>query len=97
MKSKSTRFLVISLVLVLTVCTGVFVSQAVHMNRESEAIMLEIGEMYMSGTSEQATQHFGTIIEAKLDQVRALGDDIHLNSGNMDNTVIWAGKRLELI
>lgn len=82
MKSKPTRFLVISLVLVLTVCTGVFVSQAVHMNRESEAIMLEIGEMYMSGTSEQATQHFGTIIEAKLDQVKALGDDIHLNSGS---------------
>lgn len=81
MKNKSTRFLVISLVLVLVVCSGVFVSQAVHMDRESAATMLAIGEMYMSGTSEQATLHFGTIIETKLDQVRALGDDILLNGG----------------
>lgn len=88
MKNKPTRFLVISLVLVLTVCTGVFVSQAVHMNRESEAIMFGIGEMYMSGTSEQATQHFGTIIEAKLDQVRALGEDIHLSSGEEARTLL---------
>lgn len=80
MKNKPTRFLVISLVLVLAVCSGVFVSQAVHMDRESAGIMLEIGEMYMSGTSEQVTLHFGTIIETKLDQVRALGDDILLNS-----------------
>lgn len=81
MKNKSTRFLVISLVLVLVVCSGVFVSQAVHMDRESAATMLAIGEMYMSGTSEQATLHFGTIIETKLDQVRALGDDILLSGG----------------
>lgn len=81
MKNKSTRFLVVSLVLVLVVCSGVFVSQAVHMDRESAATMLAIGEMYMSGTSEQATLHFGTIIETKLDQVRALGDDILLNGG----------------
>lgn len=80
MKNQSTRFLVISLVLVLAVCSGVFVSQAVHMDRESAATMLAIGEMYMSGMSEQATLHFGTIIETKLDQVRALGDDILLNS-----------------
>lgn len=80
MKNKSTCFLVISLVLVLVVCSGVFASQTVHMDRESAATMLAIGEMYMSGTSEQATLHFGTIIETKLDQVRALGDDILLNS-----------------
>ena len=79
MKNKSTRFLVISLMLVLIVCGGVFVSQAVHMDRESAATMLAIGEMYMSGTSEQVTLHFGTIIETKLDQVRALSDDILLN------------------
>ena len=80
MKNKSTRFLVVSLVLVLAVCSGVFVSQAVHMDKESEATMLAIGEMYMSGTSEQAAMHFGTIIDTKLDQVRALGDDIMLGS-----------------
>ena len=47
MKNKSTRFLVVSLVLVLAVCSGVFVSQAVHMDKESEATMLAIWELYM--------------------------------------------------
>lgn len=89
MMKKPTHFLVVSLVLVLAVCGGVFVSQAVHMDKESAATMLEIGEMYMSGTSEQATHHFGTIIDAKLDQVRALGDDILLNSvGGDDNRAL---------
>lgn len=87
---KSTRFLVVSLVLVLIACSGVFVSQAIHMDKESAATMLAIGEMYMSGTSEQAALHFGTIIETKLDQVRALGDDILLNSisGEADRTLL---------
>lgn len=80
MMKKPTRFLVVSLVLVLVVCGSVFVSQAVHMDKEGASIMLEIGEMYMSGTSEQVTHHFGTVMNAKLDQVRALGDDILLNS-----------------
>jgi len=90
MKNKSTCFLVISLVLVLVICSGVFISQAVHMDKESAATMLAIGEMYMSGTSEQATLHFGTIIETKLDQVRALGDDILLNSigGDEERTLL---------
>ena len=38
--------------------------------------MSEVGEIYMSGMSEQITLHFGTIMELRLSQVEALVHDI---------------------
>lgn len=38
--------------------------------------MNKIGETYMSGMSDQITQHFGTIMELKLAQVEAFAQDV---------------------
>lgn len=48
MKGKTTRFLVISLITVVVLCSGIFAMQAVHMNKKSARTMNEIGEVYMS-------------------------------------------------
>lgn len=76
MKNRTTRFLIESLVLVITICTTVFVLQTINMNKKSAKTMNEIGELYMASISEQVTLHFGTIMEMKLAQVEALAEDV---------------------
>ena len=76
MKNKPTRFLIINLILAIAVCIGVFSLQTIHMNKKSAETMNKIGETYMSGMSDQITQHFGTIMELKLAQVEAFAQDV---------------------
>ncbi len=76
MKNKTIRFLMISFILIIAICTAVFVLLAVNMKKKSAQTMNHIGETYMIGMSEQITQHFGTIMELKLSQVEAFVDDI---------------------
>ncbi len=79
MKNKATHFLIVSLILVITICTGIFAWQTVKINKRSAETMNTIGEMYMSGMSEQITMHFGTVMEMKLSQVVALAEDVSSN------------------
>ena len=79
MKNRATHFLIISLIFVITICTGIFGWQTVKINRRSAETMNTIGEMYMSGMSEQITMHFGTVMEMKLSQVVALAEDVSSN------------------
>ena len=74
MKNKTIRFLVVSLFLVSFFCVYMFTSLALRMNLEGANTISEIGEMYMAGMSQQASMHFGTIIELRLSQVEALVD-----------------------
>ncbi|MCM1388348.1 MAG: response regulator [Bacillus sp. (in: Bacteria)] len=82
MQNKTIRFLVISLILVIAVCTGTFALQVRDMNEKSANTMNEVGEIYMEGTSEQITLHFGTIMELRLSQVEALVHDIMPNQAD---------------
>ncbi len=76
MKSRVTRGLVISLVLVSALCVMVFSYLALQMNRRGADAVGEIGSIYMAGLSEQAASHFGTAIELRLSQVGALVDSV---------------------
>lgn len=76
MLNKTTHFLIISLILVIAVCTGSFALQVKDMNEKSAKTMNEVGEIYMAGMSEEITLHFGTIMELRLSQVEALVHDI---------------------
>ncbi len=81
MKSKTPRFLIVSLVCFSLLCVLVFSTLAVQMNsREAEAIG-QLGAIYMSGMSEQAATHFGTTIELRLSQVGALVDSVPPGTG----------------
>lgn len=79
MRHKTIRFLVVSLIIVILLCSGIFVSQVKDMNKKSARTMSEIGEIYMSGMSEQTTQHFGTVMQLRLSQVEALVHDLEPN------------------
>ena len=82
MRHKTIRFLAVSLVIVILLCSGAFAFQVKDMNEKSARIMNQIGEIYMAGMSEQTTLHFGTIMELRLSQVQALVHDIEPNQGN---------------
>lgn len=82
MRHKTIRFLAVSLVVVIVLCSAAFVFQAKDMNEKSAKIMNEVGEIYMAGMSEQTTLHFGTIMELRLSQVEALAHDIAPNREN---------------
>ncbi len=76
MKKRTTRFLIISLVMVSILCVIIFTVQTIHMNRRGADTIEAIGEVYMSGMSEQAAMHFGTTVELRLSQVAGLVDAV---------------------
>ena len=82
MRHKTIRFLAVSLVIVIALCSGAFIYQVKDMNKKSAKVMNEIGEIYMAGMSEQTTLHFETIMELRLSQVEALVHDIMPNQLN---------------
>ncbi len=76
MKNKSTRGLIISLIIVSALCVLVFSFLAMRMNTQGADAIGDIGSIYMAGMSEQAAAHFGTAIELRLSQVGGLVDSV---------------------
>ncbi len=71
-QSKPSRFLLISLTLVLLLTVCIFSFLAVFMNRKSSETISAVGTTYMTSMGEKVTQHFATTIELRLSQVKAL-------------------------
>ena len=80
MRKMTTRFLIISLMIVSIVFVIIVAYQAARMNRKGADTIRDVGEIYMSGMSEQVAMHFGTTIELRLSQVGALAS--YLQAGN---------------
>lgn len=70
--NKTSRFLVVSLILlsILTICTFSFLG--IYMGRRSTETIGEVGRFYMDGMSERIALHFSTTIDLRLNQVAAL-------------------------
>ena len=76
MEKRTTRFLNISLILVSLFCIFIFIVQTLCINLMGENAIRQLGVFYMSGTSEQVSSHFETIIELRLSQVEALVNSV---------------------
>ena len=72
MKNKTTRFLSVSIVVIIALCVSVFSFLAYYMNRKSMETISEVGTIYMTGMNERISIHFQTAIETRLAQVEAL-------------------------
>ena len=81
MKDKTTRFLIISGILTVVFCVVIFAAQAVHMSSRSAEAINELGDIYISGMSEQTARHFGTTIELRMSQVSAIVDSVPPRGG----------------
>lgn len=71
-KNKTTRFLRISLILILALCLVMFSFLAFFMNTQNRKTINEVGTLYMSGMSEQISLHFQTTVGLRLSQLEAL-------------------------
>lgn len=72
MKSKTTRFLTLSVIIAVVVCIIIFLVLFTFINRKSISTIGEVGTIYMSNMSEQISRHFETTIDLRLSQVEAL-------------------------
>ena len=75
--NSATRFLTVSLALVLLLTVCIFSFLAVFMSRKSSETISAVGTTYMTGMGEKVTQHFASIIELRLSQVEALVESFH--------------------
>lgn len=71
-KDKTTRFLLVSLIMVVILCVLVFSFLAVYMNHKSIKTINDVGTFYMTSTSKQISMHFETTINLRLSQLAAL-------------------------
>lgn len=78
--NSATRFLTVSLALVLLLTVCIFSFLAFYMNRKSSETISAVGTTYMTGIGEKVTQHFASIIELRLSQVTALVESVHPDS-----------------
>ena len=98
MKSKTTRFLITSLIGVALVCVCVFSFLAVRISDQGSRTINEVGTLYMSSMSEQISMHFETTIDLCLDQMTALvktvvPEEIHEDPAQMEELIFNAQAR----
>ncbi|MBS5083903.1 MAG: response regulator [Clostridiales bacterium] len=68
-RNSATRFLIFSFIGLLIFSIIIFSLLGVYMSRKSKNAVYEIGNIYMSGMSEQMSRHFETVIKLRFDQV----------------------------
>ena len=80
--NSATRFLTISLALVLLLTVCIFSFLAFFMSGKSSETISAVGTTYMTGMGEKVTQHFATTIELRLSQVDSLVGSIPPDSAS---------------
>lgn len=72
MKKRTTRFLGVSLAVMIIVCVSVMAYFAVTMSKKTEDTISEVGTIYMSGMSEKIAMHFETTIKLRIAQIETI-------------------------
>lgn len=82
--SRTTRFLVGSFCMLLLLSVMAFFCLGYYMSNISKKSIDEVGDMYMTGISQQITSHFSTLIELKLEQVETAEKVVDFKSENVE-------------
>ena len=83
-RNKTTRFLKISLALILVFSVSIFSALAIFLNQQSAKTIHEVGRMYMSTTSEQIAMHFETTMNLRLSQMEVFVSTVVTESIHQD-------------
>lgn len=75
-KRNTSRFLVVSFMIVIAVCIAVLALYAVTMNQKSGEAINKIGTAYMTGMNERITMHFQATIESRLSRMEYLIESV---------------------
>lgn len=68
-KNSTKHFLICSFIGLLIFSIIIFSLLGIYMSRKSKRAVYKIGQIYMSGMSEQMSRHFETVIKLRFDQV----------------------------
>lgn len=69
---QTTRFLWVSLSILLALCITIFTCITRYMLKQSDIAIKNIGQIYMSEINMQITRHFNSVIDLKLSQVEGI-------------------------
>ena len=72
MKNKTSRFLIVSFLLMIIISAYMFFFLADRMAKKSRDTTMEVGEFYMERMSMQLSSHFQTAMDIKLAQVESI-------------------------
>lgn len=72
LRKKTTRFLIISFAFLAVFSVVVFSLMGIFVSSKSTEALYELGELYMTGMSEQLSNHFETTIHQRLRQMEGL-------------------------
>ena len=95
LKSKTARFLTVSLSLVSILTIVIFTFLGVYMTRRSSDTIGAVGKFYMDGMSEQISLHFSTTVNLRLSQVEALvqtNDPDSADSGSLRGELSYSAQ-----
>ncbi len=82
--SKTTHFLIGSFIGLIVISIIVFLTLGIYMGRASEQTIDAVGDLYMTGMSDQLSAHFQTIINSKFDQAEAAVEVVSADNDNID-------------
>ncbi len=71
-KKKTSRFLLVSLIIMITVCLSALAIFFISMKAESEGVINKVGTLYMEGMNEEIARHFQTTIDLRIDQIETI-------------------------
>lgn len=74
MKNRMTRVLTCTIIGISVLCIFVFMIITVRMNQMSHDTIGQVGNLYMSGTSQRIKTHFNTIITTRFTYVKAVSE-----------------------
>ena len=92
MENKARKFLLGSSILVCIMCTCIFSFLAMYMDKRSEDAIGRVGQIYMTGMSEQITLHFATTIELRFDSLRGIVNPSYTNERPQREDLIFEGR-----
>ncbi len=76
MQNRINRFLTGSLVVICILCVGVFSLLAFNLNQQNDAVISELGNIYMSSMNNRISKHFETMTSHRLTQMETLAATI---------------------
>ncbi len=87
-KKKTSRFLLLSLAILIAVCLSALVIFFTSMKNESEAVINEVGTLYMQGMSEEIARHFETTIDLQTAQIETMIKNNPPETSRYDNELL---------
>ncbi|HBH94482.1 MAG TPA: hybrid sensor histidine kinase/response regulator, partial [Ruminococcaceae bacterium] len=95
-KNHSARFLIMSFVIIIAISVISMTMFTLALSNKSEAVITELGNLYMQGISEEISMHFGTTIDFMLKQLETITKNDYVSKpeykDKLNETLEYEGK-----